>query len=388
MDKKKFRALAALIAWGIILYVLLNHLSSVLALLVRLLNLTLPLLLGGILAFVLNVPMHGVEVRLSRWQEKHNKKIKNRFNTAVSAIFTFLVTAGILALIVGVVIPQLVDSFVSIYWLAMEKYPEFLETLEGWGIDTTSIREWFKEMDLLKLLDQFKDNLFQILQTTLNAVSSTMQVLFSFFTGIVFSIYILINKKKLGDQSRRILYAYLKKERADRIMDVAALSYRTFSRFISGQCLEAVILGCMFFVAMMILRLPYAAVISVMIALLALIPYVGAFVGMVGGMLLIALISPMQALIFGIAFLIIQQIEGQLIYPKVVGNSVSLPAIWTLAAALMGGAFFGIAGMIFFIPFTSVIYTLVRRDMNRRLQEKESSGELVSEVAEGDTPNE
>ena len=384
MDKKKFKQLALLIAWGIILYVLLNHLGGLILLLRELLNLVLPLILGGVLAFVLNVPMHGLEEKLRKTQEKRGKTVRVKLNTAISAVVTFLIAAGVLAVIIGVIIPQLIDSVVSIYNLIMKKYPTLLESLEQRGFDTEPIRKWLEEFDLLKVIDQFKDRLFQILETAVSAASSTIQTLFSVFMGIIFSIYILVNKRKLAVQSRKMLYAYLKTNWADTIMEVASLSYRTFSKFISGQCLEAVILGCIFFVAMNILRLPYAAVISVMIVFLALIPYVGAFIGLVGGSLLIMLVSPMKALIFAIAFLVIQQVEGQLIYPRVVGNSVGLPPIWTLAAVLIGGAFFGAAGMIFFIPLTSVVYTLVRRDMNRRLEKKQGWTESNVAVEEGE----
>lgn len=388
MDKKKFRAWAALIAWGIILYVLLNHLPVILMLLKTLLNLAFPMIVGGVLAFILNVPMHGVEDKLQRWQTKRGKKVKQKLNTAISAIFTILIAAGVLAMIIGVIIPQLVDSVVSIYGLIMDKYPVLLDSLEDWGVNTEPIRQWIQELDIVKLIDQFKESLWQILETTFNAASSTVQYLFSVFMGIIFAVYILVNKRNLDRQSRKIIYAYMKKEWADRILEIAALSHRTFSKFISGQCLEAILLGSIFFVVMNILRLPYAAVISIMIIFLALIPYVGAFIGLFTGTLLILLVSPMKALIFAITFLVIQQVEGQLIYPRVVGSSVGLPAIWTLAAVLLGGAFFGAAGMIFFIPLTSVVYTLVRRDMNRRLEEKERRGEIEEEAVEGDELNE
>ena len=189
-------------------------------------------------------------------------------------------------------------------------------------------------------------------------------------TGFVISIYILSNKKKLLSQVRSVLYAYVGRKYADKISEVAVLTNQTFSSFISGQCVEAVILGVMFFLVMSILRLPYSLVISVFIAFMALIPYVGAFLGCVVGMLLIVIVSPMQALIFLITFLVLQQLEGQWIYPKVVGSSVGLPAIWILVSVFVGGKLFGIVGMLFFIPLTSVVYSLLRLNVSHRLKKR------------------
>jgi predicted PurR-regulated permease PerM len=380
MDKKTFKAWAALIAWGVAVYILLTYLSSILAFLKMLLNLIFPLILGGVLAFILNVPMHGVEERMRKWQTKRGRKVRLKLNTAISAAFTILIAVGVLAMIIGVIIPQIVESAVSIYELFMAKYPTLLVMLEEKGFDTEPIRTWIQSMDFVQLASQFKESFWQILQTTFNAASSTVQYLFSFFMGIIFSIYILVNKRALDRQSRKVVYAYLKKEWAERVLELAALCYRTFSKFISGQCLEAIFLGCIFFLVMNLLQLPYASVISVMIIFMALIPYVGSFISLISGALLILLVSPMKALIYVVIFLVIQQVEGQLIYPRVVGSSVGLPPIWTLAAVLVGGAFFGPIGMVFFIPLTSVFYTLLRRNMNARLQKKEACGELTEEA--------
>ena len=188
--------------------------------------------------------------------------------------------------------------------------------------------------------------------------------------GFGLSISILSYKNELLSQVRRLLYAYVGRKYADKVSEVASLTNQTFSSFISGQCVEAVILGVMFFLVMSILRLPYSLVISVFIAFMALIPYVGAFLGCVVGMLLIVIVSPMQALVFLITFLVLQQLEGQLIYPKVVGSSVGLPAIWILVSVFVGGKLFGIVGMLFFIPLTSVVYSLLRLNVNHRLEKR------------------
>ena len=171
-------------------------------------------------------------------------------------------------------------------------------------------------------------------------------------------------------------YAYLSKPRADNVCEIASLAYRTFANFLSGQCLEAVILGCMFFVVLFIGNFPYAATIAVVIGSMALIPYVGAFMGLFVGCLLIAVVSLKQMFWFIIVFLIVQQVEGQIIYPRVVGGSVGLPAIWTLFAVIVGGNISGILGMVIFIPIFSVIYALLRRNVYKRLDKKKISIEI------------
>ena len=188
--------------------------------------------------------------------------------------------------------------------------------------------------------------------------------------GLIFAIYILLNKRKLGKQAKQIAYAYLKKSWADEVCDIASLSYKTFAGFLSGQCLEAVILGMMFFITLLIGGFPYAGSISVIIGCMSIIPFVGAFIGMAFGFLLIAVTSLEKALWFLAVFFVIQQIEGHIVYPKVVGTSVGLPALWTLLAVVVGGKVSGIFGIILFIPLFSVIYALVRRSVYSRLKKK------------------
>ena len=197
-----------------------------------------------------------------------------------------------------------------------------------------------------------------------------VSVLTSSFIAFVFACYILLQKEKLGLQCRKALFALLPKRVAERVISVCSLSHRVFSSFITGQCVEAVILGTMFFVAMSILKMPYALLVGCLIAVTALIPIVGAFIGCGVGAFLILMVSPMQALIFVIMFLILQQVEGNLIYPHVVGSSVGLPSIWVLFAVTVGGSLMGVLGMLLFIPLTSVLYTLFREFVYKRLREK------------------
>ncbi len=379
-DKKIFRRQVAVVAVGIGLYVLLANLPGVIGVLVKFAGLARPLIIGGCIAFVLSIPMNAIEKLLTKWQSKgKKKKVLTKFNVVVSSVLTALLAISVLYFVFGIVFPQIVESFINIYNLVMDKYPEWLAALEEQGMETERIKEWVMNIDFQKIFDTLKENLGNILQTTVSTVSSTASMLFAIFTGLIFGIYILSNRKKLALQAKKMVFAFLKKERAERIIYIASLSHKTFSKFISGQCMEAIILGTLFFVVMMILRMPYALVISVLIALTAIIPYVGAFIGLAIGVFLIAIVSPVQALIFIIVFLVLQQLEGQLIYPRVVGNSVGLPAVWTLAGALMGGALFGIVGMVAFIPLVSVLYTLLRENMYDRLKKKRALESLKAE---------
>lgn len=192
----------------------------------------------------------------------------------------------------------------------------------------------------------------------------------TFVIAFVFACYILLQKEKLNIQIRKVMYAYMKEDLVKKVLDVCSLSYRTFSNFLTGQCLEAVILGTMFVICMGILQMPYAMLIGVLIAFTALIPIFGAFIGCVVGAFLILTVAPMKALVFVIMFLILQQIEGNLIYPRVVGSSVGLPSIWVLAAVSIGASLMGIVGMLVFIPIVSVLYALLRRDVYEHLEKK------------------
>ena len=203
-------------------------------------------------------------------------------------------------------------------------------------------------------------------------LSGTLGNMLNLFIGLIFAIYVLAQKEKLKRQTKNLLQAYLKQPVSETVWKVGKLTSITFQKFISGQCLEACILGTMFFITMSIFQIPYALLISVLIAVTSLIPIWGAFIGCIIGCFLIAVVDPMRALGFLIMFLIIQQIEGNLIYPHVVGGSIGLPSIWVLAAVTVGGKLYGIVGMIFFIPICSVLYTLLKENVRYRLRKKKN----------------
>ncbi|HIU74546.1 MAG TPA: AI-2E family transporter [Candidatus Pelethocola excrementipullorum] len=295
-------------------------------------------------------------------------------------VLTIVCIFGIIYIVSFVVIPQLgaaatklsndIQTSVPRFqrWIEnlLERYPQVLEVAQPY-LNTTP--DWDS---MIKTVTDFLVNGgTNLVGNTLSAatqmagtiVSSVSSLLISF----IFACYILIQKEKLSRQCKKSLCAFLPERISAKILQVCSLSHRIFSRFIAGQCLEACILGIMFFIVLSLGKFPYALLISVMIAFLALIPIFGAFIGCVLGAFLILTESPIRALAFIVVFLIVQQIEGNLIYPKVVGGSIGLPSIWVLAAVSLGGSLFGIAGMLIFIPLTSVVYTLFKEEVNRRL---------------------
>ncbi len=282
-----------LIAFAVGLYALINHLSVIGSVFHFLTDLLQPLIVGAILAFFLNVPMRGLEKLLLRLQTKRRWKVRERANEVISLIVTYVGGFLLIFLVLYIVIPQLVETIPGIISSAEAAWPRLL--IAFYSPITSTPNSWsscFSNFDLGPLLTKVWENYAQIIQTSLTAVSSVASVLTITITGFVISIYILSNKKKLLSQVRSVLYAYVGRKYADKISEVAVLTNQTFSSFISGQCVEAVILGVMFFLVMSILGLPYSLVISVFIAFMALIPYVGAFLGCVVGMLLIVIVSP------------------------------------------------------------------------------------------------
>lgn len=373
--KSKFGEAVLLIAIAMLMYFISNHLDKLWGMISLVASLASPLVAGACLAFMLSVPMRALERMFAGIQTRRGWKLRTRANAVWSLLITYLGALLVLVLVLYIVIPQLVESVTTMVISLQASTPQILEFLKEHGIDTSQLEVLLSKLDLMKLLETVSANLQKIVATAVSSVMNVAGVITDVTMSIIFSVYLLANKKKLGPQCRKLLYAYLKKPHVDRFLSVCSLTDRIFSSFISGQCLEAMILGMIFFVTLSLLRMPYAGVISVLIAVTALIPYVGAFIGCVVGAFLILLTDPLKGLLYVGVFLALQQIENQLIYPRVVGRSVGLPAIWTLVAVLMGGKLFGVAGMIFFIPLTSVFYTLLQKDVNTRTLRRAQAGD-------------
>lgn len=332
-----------------------------------------PFVVGAGIAFVFNVPMRAIERQLADIR-------KAGFRRVLSIVLTILCLVLIIMFVFEMLIPQIRLTVESL----SQTIPVFVEGLAAKLMvmmqDHPEMRDWIQEALKLETLDWngiFKEALgflgnqvSTVMGSAVSVIGSVTGAIINGVVSIAFAIYCLARKEILARQGRRLLYSLISEQHADQVVRVLRLTNSTFSNFISGQCLEACILGCLFAVAMAIFKMPYISLVSVVIAVTALIPVVGAFVGCILGAFFILVNNPIQALTFVIMFLIIQQLENNLIYPRVVGTSIGLPGMWVLVAVTVGGDLMGVGGMLLMIPVTSVIYALLREFTEKRLAER------------------
>lgn len=372
-NREQIKQRLLVVCGGVAFFCVLQNLPAVVGALRWVLGVLSPFLAGGAIAFILNVPMRAIEPHLpagKRWRS---------LRRPLALILTLAAVTGVVTLAVCVVSPGIGDAVRSITGqlpAAVERIQEQLADLETWlpQLETLAADLHLDEFDWAALSEKaaalVRDWGGGLVSSGGVLIGGVVSGVSTFVIGLIFSFYVLMQKERLSRQGRQVLYALLPEPWADRTLEVLRLSNRIFSSFLSGQCVEAVILGTLFVVAMTLCRMPYALLVGVLIALTALIPVVGAFIGCVVGALLIAVTNPWQAVGFVVLFLVLQQIEGNLIYPHVVGNSVGLPSIWVLAAVTLGGKLMGVAGMLFFIPLCSVLYALFRGFVKVRLKER------------------
>lgn len=371
MEKKTVKTIMGMAAATVLLCFALANLPVIMSFLGRLIELLSPFWIGASIAFVLNV-------LLRVWEEKALRHIKLAGNgkRMLSILLSFVSVGLCLFLVVWLVVPQLMDAWESIgkrFPAAMMRIQDFLDRniQEDTQLGALTARLHANSEKMIEEITAYlKSSSSHILSATVNVVSGTVGMLVNFFMGLVFAVYLLAQKEKLCRQVQQVMRAFLPERVCLKLFEIGRLTEETFQRFITGQCLEAVILASIFLVAMSLLRMPYALPISVMLMFCALIPVFGSFVGCVVGMLLIMVVNPLQAIGFLVLFIVIQQVEGNLIYPHVVGNSVGLPSIWVFAAVVIGGKLFGIAGMLFCIPLCSVLYVLFRGEVRKRLRNR------------------
>ena len=377
LNKENMKKMRELIVFTIILLIALWNYKLLFEWIGFAFGIVTPFLIGGGIAFVLNVPMSFFEETLFGNKRVKEKKLAKRLARPLSLVLTIVAVIGVVVLVMFVVIPELAQTVLSLGKTIQAFVPEAQHFLEELFRDNSEIRAWLNnlDVDLDKLLDSviafFRNGAGNVLNSTVYAIGSIVNGVTTFVIAFVFACYILLQKEKLGVQVKKVMHAFLKEKWEKRCLKVCTLTSKTFSNFLTGQCLEALILGSMFFVAMSLFKMPYALLVGVLVAFTALIPIFGAFIGCVVGAFLILMVDPLQALFFVIMFLVLQQIEGNLIYPKVVGNSVGLPSIWVLAAVTIGGSLMGVVGMLIFIPLVSVVYTLFRESVYKRLEQKQ-----------------
>ena len=338
-----------------------------------------PFVLGGAIAFVLNVPMNFIQRHLFPEDKIEKRKVIKKLARPLSMLIVLFCVIGIIVLVMFVLIPQLGNTFANLGNSIQAFIPKIQKWAETLFHDNKEIMNWVNhlEFDWNKIMNAginfLKNGAGSVLDSTIMAAKSIVSGIATFFIAFVFAIYILLQKEKLSIQAKKVLFAFVRKGRAEATLEVLSLTYNTFSSFLTGQCVEAIILGCMFVITMSILRLPYALLVGIVIAFTALIPIFGAFIGCIVGAFLIFMVDPIKALIFIILFLILQQIEGNLIYPHVVGSSVGLPSIWVLAAVSIGGSLMGVVGIhsycfscICIIPGSCILKTKATQDRSGR----------------------
>lgn len=359
-----------LIALAIILMlVFFQKIGTVFVLLKRFWDIIFPFVLGACIAFVVNVPMNQVENKLLGKKPFKGKRI-------LAWLITFILILAVIAAAMGVIIPKIVDTA----YIIAEDVKNFgsLSDLQSWVIAKfPQTEQYIANVDMSyqnlvsKAMAFVQKSGSQLLNSGVGVVSTVASGMVKGLIGFAFSVYVLFQKERLAVQGKKSLYALFPEHVNEKILDICSLSYTTFSNFIRGQVLEACILGALFLITMPLFKMPYALLCAVLIAITALIPIFGAFLG--GGLsaLLILIESPQKALIFLGLFLVLQQIEGKLIYPHVVGGKVGLPGIWVLFAITVGEQLMGVAGMLIFVPLCSVLYALYRQFVYKRLEERQ-----------------
>lgn len=373
VNKKTLRRVFVGVAACIVLYWLLNETESVKKVMSAVLGLLSPFITGACIAFIANVPMRFFEGKLEMIQKPGLRRV-------VAVILTFIAITLVLAVVFILLIPQLVETVEIMIPTVYDFFVKLEENIESFLAEYPDVLLLFQSNSAEQSFDfpTFIQNLVSVLgnsittivQGAVSTIGSVAAFVMNFVIALVFSIYCLFQKETLARQGRKLLYAFMKERNADYIIHILRLSNSTFSNFLSGQCIEVCILGVLIAIAMAILRMPYIPLVSVLVAVTAFIPIVGAWVGCVLGAFFMLVNDPMQAVWFVLMFLIVQQIEGNLIYPKVVGTSIGLSGMWVLVAITVGGELLGIAGMFLMIPFASVVQTIVREIVNNRLSKR------------------
>ena len=366
-----------IITYIALLIFLLVNFEKILSIFGYIINIFSPFIFGVIIAFVLNVLVNFIENKLFG---NTKKRIWLKLKRPLSITFSIIFVIFIIVFIMNLLIPQLKNSVV-LFTNSLPTYKEdVLDVLSDFNLEDSTINKVNDYLDNFSkvITDYIKGNSKDVITVTTEVATSLIVIISKAIIAIVFAIYIIAQKEVLKRQFNKLMSAYLKPRDVNRINKYASMANNTFSNFVTGQCLEALIFGSLCFLGMVVLRLPYATTIAVLLGFTALIPVFGAFIGTILGAFLILMISPVKAIIFVIFILVLQQIEGNLIYPKVVGKSVGLPGIWVLLSVTVGASIGGILGMLIATPLCSLIYILLRQAVNDRI----NSHKIVNKVKE------
>ena len=386
LNKHNVHVIIGLILLTLILWSGLQNFTSIMGIISGLIGIIFPFILGSCMAFVINIPMAIFERHLFKEERIKDKPFLKKIKRPVSLVLAVLAIILLLCIISFLIVPEFGESLM----LIKNRGPGFIRGIQD-GINNLqvsfpAIADFLKNLSIdwasieANIMGFVQKSALNFLDSTVSTATSIVGGVINFFVGIIFAFYVLLQKEKLGRQFRKVLYSYFPERVCDRILYISNLASTNFANFVSGQCTEAVVIGIVFFIVMTIFRFPYALMISVLIGFLSLIPVFGAFIACTLGAFLILMGgSFMRAVWFVIMFLIVQQIDGNLIYPNIMGGSIGLPSIWVLVAVTIGGKSWGIVGMIITIPICSVLYVLLQEAVAERLKERNISKEKIEE---------
>ncbi len=365
IDKKTRRQIieliiiAGVVLWCVFNYTIFFHIIN------YVMKLIMPLVVGVAIAFIINVLMKSIEKSWFKVDKRKNKKLIR----TLSLIISLLIIFGALGLVLFLIVPEFIEAIASII-----KNISNIDWSSGIASKIENIypgvKEYIKNINVQTMLNSTLGSPKDIVATIISILSGMASKVFLLFVGVIIAIYILADKENLVRQSKKLLKAFLSDENVNKLEKVVKLTNKTFSNFITGQCLDAILTGFEFFVILSIIKIPYALILGVLFSVTALIPYIGGFITLAIGAILVAVSNPINALWYLIVFIVVQQFDNNFTYPKIVGNAVGLPALWALVAVLIGGCISGFVGMIVSIPLVSVLYTLLKDYINNRLEMK------------------
>ena len=368
INKKTERQIVRLIIFsGIVLWAVFNY-KIFIDFISFIIKLLLPLIVGIAIAFIINVPMKQIERKVFNIDKRKHKKMIR----VISLVLSIVIIFGVIGLILFLVIPELISAVNMIG----KTLPKDFSWINGVSNKLSnlypSLEQYIKEIDTKSIIETSINSAGSFVTVIIGFLSSLISRIIIFFIGFILSIYILLDKENLARQCNKLMTAFVSDDVRNNVIKVVKLSNTTFTNFITGQCLDAILIATLLFIVMSLLHIPYALIIAVLFAVTALIPYIGAFIALAVGVLLIAVTNPIMSLWYVIIFFALQQLDENFTYPKIVGKSVGLPALWALLAALIGGSVFGFIGVIISIPLSSIIYALFREYVNERIEKKKA----------------
>lgn len=353
---------------GVTLLAALMNLPAVLEVVRNLIGLVLPIIAGSILALFINVPMNGIKKQLKKVFQNARKQPSDKSIHIFSFIFTLCLVFLVLVAVLTLLVPEIVRSSRNLYYQIETSIPQWLEYLDAQQINAKWLEELLSDIDNKQMMEHITQGVDALLPNVVNALTSTVSGLMTAAFAVIISIYMTLGKERVCRHARKLVCAYLKPGWAKGILHFCQVFQKSFTKFLTGQCTEALILGTLMFTAFKLFHLPYGSLVGVLTAVCAIIPYVGAFISCGVSIFLTVLFDPALVIRCALVYLAVQFIENQLIYPRVVGDSVGLPPLYTLIAAMIGGKLFGILGILFFIPLMAVAVELVREDADQRLK--------------------